>query len=296
MLLATVRNLGLSLFVLGLLTGCGREPVAPGDPVAAIEGLAEAIKDNDLISYSKLSLPPKLHADMERRWAAEHALAPPLTEAQRKDHARYMKQMMAPDAETKLFASYQNKLKQFQSDLNSQWPMLQSAAKIFVTSAIQANENLDAGERDHAKAVTGAILKWLNPKIFNDKQKAREAIAVICQTAREIDLPQAEQMKRLSMMQSLEKAGIALKGLKELALVYDVDLDESLDNIEARLVDASASGNEATVEVKYILLDQDIHFEIEMTRIDGRWYPANSVHNAQQELKQALPAAAVSAP
>lgn len=296
MLFHRVRHLGLFLFTLGLLSGCGREPVAPGDPVAAVEGLAEAIKDNDLVTYSKLSLPPTLHARLEQRWNDELALAPQLTATQRKDHARYMKQMMEPGAEAKLLARYESKMKKFQGEINSQWPMMKGAAQIFVTGAIQANEDLTPAERDHAKAVGQAILEWLKPAMFSDREKAREAIAVICQTAREINLPEAEQMHRLSMVASLEKGGIALKGLKDLGRIYGADIDESLDNLEAKLVDADASGNQATVEVNYVLLDQDIHFEIEMTRIDGRWYPADKVHDAQQTLKQALPAAAVSAP
>ncbi|MGH8106435.1 MAG: hypothetical protein ACREO2_08945, partial [Arenimonas sp.] len=159
--------------------------------------------------------------------------------------------------------------------------------------AIQANEDLTPAERGHAKAIGQAVLKWLQPSMFGDKQKAREAIAVICKTAREVNLPQADQMHQLSMIATLEKSGIALKGLKEIGRIYGADIDESLANMEARLVDAS--GNAATVEVSYVLLDQDISFEIEMTRIDDRWYPTDSVQDAQQTLKQALPTAAVSA-
>ncbi|MEO8001470.1 MAG: hypothetical protein ABI644_06300 [Arenimonas sp.] len=295
MLFVTVRNLGLSFVLLGLLPGCGREPVAPGDPVAAVEGLAEAIKDNDLVTYSKLSLPPNLNTQMEQRWNAELAQAPKLTDAQRTDHAKNMKQMMEPGAEAKLFAVYESKLKKFQSEINGQWPMMKGAAQIFVTSAIQANENLTPAERDHAKAIGQAILQWLKPAMFSDKQKARETIAVICQTAREINLPQAEQMHQLSKLASLEKGGIALKGLKDIVRIYGANIDETLDNMEAKLVDADASGDQATVEVNYVLLDKEIRFEIKMTRIDGRWYPADKVHDAQQTLKQALPTAAISA-
>ena len=295
MLSASVRNLGLSFVMLGLLIGCGREPVAPGDPVAAVEGLAEAIKANDLVTYSKLSLPPKLHAQMEQRWNAELARAPKLTDVQRKDHARYMKQMMEPGAEAKLFARYESKMKKFQGEINSQWPLMKGTAQIFVTGAIQANENLTPTERDHAKAIGQAILQWLKPAMFSDKKKARETIAVICQTAREINLPQAEQMHQLSMIASLEKGSIALKGLKSMARIYGADINDSLDSIDAKLVDADASGNQATVQVNYVLLGNEISFEIEMTRIDGRWYPADKVYDAQQTLKQALPTAAVSA-
>ena len=296
MLWVNIRQLGLSLLFLCLLLGCSREPVAPGNPVAAVEGLAEAIRDNDLVRYSKLSLPPKLHARMMQRWTEEQALAPALTEAQRKDHARYMKQMMEPGAEAKLFKRYESKLSKFQSELHSQWPMMQGGARIFVTGAIKANEDLTPAERDHAMAISQAVLKWLNPKVFDDKEKAREAISVICRMAREVNLPQAEQMRQLSMTATLEKGGIALKGLKDIGLIYGVDANESLDKMDAKLIDADASGNDATVEVNYVLLDQNIRFEIDMTRIDDRWYPADSVQEAQQTLKQALPAAAASAP
>ena len=295
MLFASFRHLGLSFLLLGLMTGCGREPVAPGDPVAAVESLADAIKDNDLVRYSKLSLPPKLHIQTEQRWAAELAHAPALTDTQIKDHARYMKLMMEPGAEAKLFARYESKLKKFQAEINSQWPLMQGAAQIFMSGAIQANEDLTADERDHAKAVGQTILKWLKPAVFSDKQKAREAIAVICHTAREVNLPQAKQMHQLSMIASLQKASLGLKALKDIGRIYGADLDESIDNMEAKLVNAGASGNDATVEVNYVLLDQDIKFEIEMTRIDGRWYPADSIQDAQQTLKQVLPGAAVSA-
>lgn len=291
-----IRYLGLTLLVLGLLLGCKREAVAPGDPVAAVEGLAEAIRDNDLLRYSKLSLPPNLHMQMEQRWAAEQAQAPALTEAQRKDHARYMKQMMEPGAEQKLFVRYEKKLKQFQAELSSQWPMMQGAAKIFVMGAIQANEELTAPERDHAKALGQAVLQWLDPKVFTDKEKAREVIAIVCQMAREVNLPEAEQMRQLSMAASLEKGSVVLKNMKDIGRIYGVDADVALDNLEARLVDGN--DNAATVEVNYELFDQQIDFEIEMTRIDGRWYPADSVKDAQEELQQALaPAAAnLSAP
>ena len=51
------------------LVGCRREVVAPGDPVAAVKGLAAAVKDNDLVRYSRLSMPPALHKQPKRRQA-----------------------------------------------------------------------------------------------------------------------------------------------------------------------------------------------------------------------------------
>src|SRR6478672_5421404 len=44
----------LSLALAIVAGGCHREVVAPGDPVAAVKGLAEALHDNDLVRYWRL--------------------------------------------------------------------------------------------------------------------------------------------------------------------------------------------------------------------------------------------------
>ena len=48
------RLLALCLLLPGLLVlapGCRRSAVAPGDPVAAVKGLAAALRDDDLVRY-----------------------------------------------------------------------------------------------------------------------------------------------------------------------------------------------------------------------------------------------------
>ena len=62
----------LLLLALAALPGCRREVVAPGDPVAAVKGMAKPrSSDNDLVRYSRLSMPPALHKRMEATLDAE---------------------------------------------------------------------------------------------------------------------------------------------------------------------------------------------------------------------------------
>jgi hypothetical protein len=265
-------------------TGCKRDIVAPGDPVAAVEGLADAIHDNDLLRYSKLSLPPEIHVKMEQRWNQQVAQAPALTEAQRKDHARYIQQLTEPGAEEKLMARYEKKLKQFDSELNSQWPMMKAAAKIFISGAIKANDTLTPAEREHASELNNAILDWLDPKLFRDKEKARAAIAILCRTAREAEIKNPDHIRQLQLQPSLEKGSLVLKSLKEIAQIYSLNVDDAISNIEPKLIEGSS--NQAIVEVSYRFLDKDIDFEMPMLRIDGRWYPADAVLEARAELEQ----------
>src|SRR5688572_20263087 len=96
--------LACSLLLLLALAGCRRDAVAPGDPVAAVKGLAKALRDNDLVRYSRLSMPPELHKRVEQRWQERLATGPAPTAAQQRDYARWMERLTAPDAEEKLYA------------------------------------------------------------------------------------------------------------------------------------------------------------------------------------------------
>ena len=75
----SARCLALILFACLSLAACRREVTAPGDPVAAVKGMAAAVRDNDLVRYSRLSMPPKLHRQMEARWQAKLVAAAPPT-------------------------------------------------------------------------------------------------------------------------------------------------------------------------------------------------------------------------
>ncbi len=284
------RNFACVLLLCLGLVACRHEVVAPGDPVAAVKGLAAAVKDNDLVRYSRLSVPPALHEKMQARWKARLAIAPPPTEAQKQDYARLMGRFTAPDAEARLYRSLDPKLKKLEKEIGSQWPLMQTTARIFVTGLIQANDRLSPSEKDHAKAVGAALMAWAQPKLVTDRARARQAIAVMTATARELDLPTLETTRELEMVPALEKGNIVLKGLKQMGRVYGLDADASLAGMQAELV--GAEGDLATVQVRYPLLGKTVSFELELIRRDNRWYRADAVRSAEAELARPLTATA----
>src|SRR4249919_3552285 len=160
-----------ALLLLALLGmgGCHREVVAPGDPVAAVQGLAKALRDDDLVRYSKLSMPPELHKRVEQRWHQRLALAAPPTAAQQRDYARWMQRLTAPDAEDKLYARYDLRMKKYDAELGSQWPLMQATGRIFLNGLIKANDKLSPGQKEHAKAAGTALLGWLTPQMVSDR-------------------------------------------------------------------------------------------------------------------------------
>lgn len=282
------RLLWPGLFVLAVLIGgCHRDVVAPGDPVAAVKGLAQALRDNDLVRYWRLSMPPVLQKQVEARWKTRLATAPAPTEQQQKDYARMMARLTAPDAEAKLYRSLDPKLKKLETEIGSQWPMMQTTAGIFIKGIIQANDKLSPAEKDHAQAVGLAVLDWAQPAVFTDRARARQAITVMVSTARELALPTLAQARALELVPALEKFGVALKGAKKLGLVYGVDTDAALDAVDVKLV--AAHDDIATMAVSYPLLGKTVSFQMDMIRRDNRWYSADAVHDAETELATPVP-------
>ena len=275
----------LVLALLLALSGCRKSAVAPGDPVAAVEGLAQALADDDLVRYSRLSVPPALFDQVQARWKAKVAAAPPPTPVQVRDYDHWMGRLTAPDAEATLYASLDPKLARMEKEMGEQWPLMKATAGLFINGVIQANEKLSPAEKAHFKAIGGAFADWATPERFTDRKRAKAAIAVVAKTARALDLPTLAQARQLEMVPAFEKAGVGWHGLKQMLLVYDIDLDAALEGLDAEL--KSADGDTAVVAGTYPLMGKTIAFEMELVRRDGRWYPAHAVREAEADLARA---------
>jgi hypothetical protein len=283
----------LLLLCLGLLA-CRREVQAPGDPVAAVKGLVAAVRDNDLVRYSRLSVPPDLFDRQARRWQAAVAAAPPPTEAERRDYARWMNRLTEPQAEDKLYRSLNSRMGKVDPELKARWPLMKASAEIFLKGLIQANDSFGPDQKAHAQALGSALLAGIDPERLANRDEARAAVRLLVATAREVDLPTVDSQRRLGMVEAMAKGSIVLKGLKRIGLLYGLDVDAAMDGVQVRTV--AAEGDRATMEVTYPLLGQTVQFELQLIRRNGRWYRADAVRDAEAELAQPLPAAAKVAP
>jgi hypothetical protein len=285
-----LRLLALCLLLPGLLVlapGCRRSAVAPGDPVAAVKGLAAALRDDDLVRYSQLSMPPALHKQMEARWHQKLLAAAPPTAAQKKDYAQWMERLTGPDAEAKLYARFDARMKRFEPEIRSQWPLMQATGGIFLNGLIKANDKLGPDEKAHAQAIAQALLVWLKPEMIVDRARAKRAIAVLTESARELELPTLDDTRKLEMLPALEKGGAVLRTFKDVAKIYGLDANASLAAVQAKVLEAS--GDSATMEVSYPLFGKTVRFEMELLRRDKRWYPADAVRKAEAELARPVP-------
>ena len=286
-----IRALAALLLVALALVACRRDPPAeeastvPGSPVAAIEAQAQALRDNDLVRWSRLSLPPELHARSEALWNQRLAEAEPADPEEAREYAETMARLMAPDAEQALMRDIEPKLAEFETEIARQWPLMQATAGIFLNAAIEANTELSDADKSHGQELVAAVLAWAQPSLFTDRERAREAIRALSATARELDLPRLEDARALEMMPAMEKGGIALAGFKQAAKAYDMDLDASLDGVEAELL--SREGDRARVKVTYPLLGDVVSFEMDMQRVGEGWYSADAIRQAEADLAEA---------
>lgn len=296
----TARALAALLLLAFALAGCRREPEpadqarAPGDPVSAVEAQAEALKDNDLVRFSRLGLPPGLHARTEALWNQRVAEAPPADPEEAREYAEVMARLMAKDAEAQLMRDLEPKLAQFEAEMAGQWPLMQATAGIFLNAAIEANTELDAAQKAHGQSLVSALLAWAKPELIADRARARRAIAALSRTARELDLPTLEDARALEMMPAMEKGSIALAGLKEATRAYGLDLDASLEGMQVELL--SQEGDQARVKVDYPLLGETVSFEMDLVRVEGGWYGAEAIRQAEADLAEAGQAAVAAGP
>ena len=279
----------LALLSLVLALGACRKQapevaMAPGDPVAAVESLAQALRDNDLVRYSHLSLPPELHARSEALWNRRVAEAKPVDDADSAQYDKLMARLTAPKAKAELTRDIEPKLAKLETEISGQWPMMQATALIFLNAAIQANTELSDEEKAHSNEVVAGLMAWAQPALFTDRARARTAVSALVETADELALPTLAQARALQMMPAMEKGGVALAGVKRVAKAYDLDLDRALDGVRAELV--SAQGDLARVTVSYPLLDKTVSFEMEMMRRGDGWYIAQAVRDAEAELAE----------
>jgi hypothetical protein len=271
---------GLLALLLLALAACRREPEpvvgAPAEPVAAVEALAEALREGDLARYAQLSVPPSMQAAQEAAWRARWQGAEPPSEEQAARYAEWMRELTAEAAEDDLMAKAEPRLAQLEQELGPKWSVGVAMLAGFAHAAIAANEDLSAPDKAHARGVVTALSKWAAERAaFTDRERARAAIAVAARTARELDLPTLEAVQALDYAPMLEKAGIAFRGAKDIARAYGVDLDAALSEVQAEVI--RLEGDRAVLRVRYPLLGETVAFEQAMLRIDGGWYREDAI-------------------
>jgi hypothetical protein len=268
--MASLRPLFLSALV--ALAACQQKPAAVPDtvtPDASVRAAVAGLKTGDLKTLVNSQVPPAELERLRAEWKVERA-SKPITDADRKQFAETMASLTAPNAETELYKKLDPQLQKMEGELAVQLPGWIDLGRNILDATIKANKDLNEAQKQEAMKSVDAIAHWAESVKFTDREQAKRTIAVVCRTARELNLKTLDETRALEFDQAVDKFAIVFRGLKEILSNYGLSVDRVLDTVKTQTV--AQTGDSAKVAVSYQLLDAPIRYETELTRIDGHWY------------------------
>jgi len=264
--------------------------VAPAaTPDAAVMASVRALRANDVNGFLVSALPPGEVAKLKSDWA-KNLTKDQITDEDRKKFSDQMTKLTAPGAEDKLYAEIEPQLKKFDQESAAQMPMMIAMGQSFVQSSIQQSKDMTEEQKKQAASLVEAAGKWAQTVKFTDPALVKGAIAVVCQTARDLNLKTLDEARALSYDQGMIKAGVAIGGVKRVLAVYGLKIDNSLDSIKAETV--STTGDAAKVKVTYSAFDQPFSSDSDLVKVDGKWYGKQAVEKWQKQQAEAAATAA----
>lgn len=246
---------GVSCSPIGTAMAQDDETVAESsEPVAAVDALVIAIRDNDVDSLLHAvvghQIYPELRAGLED--------TEPAAESESQRFAENLAAWTAPDA--------------VETAMTSMAPMI-AALKPQIQGGISALQaqvgNAPAEVQPHAAAVLAGMAAWAEANAF-DEEQIRAALSELQQTVIALDLTTLDALKALPYDQKMAKAGELLAGFKRALLVFDFDLDAIADSVTAE--PGSGTGASTTVKTGVTLFGVRIDGEMPMIQLDDQWY------------------------
>jgi hypothetical protein len=283
MSLTAFRSLLFAAFACALVAACDRAPPpTPGGerPTQAVLLLAERLRANDTAGFATVAVPPALHARLETAWRTGRSRWP-LDELPLDDRLpRMLATLSEPGAAVQLQAVFD---KQFANAGDE----MHSAARslgLFGVEYIRKEGDYSAAERDHYSQAVQGLSRWAAGAPLDDRKRARGTIALLTTAARRTGIENEDDLAELGMDESLERLGAFFATTKQVFSTYGLDLDATLDGLDARLL--SQTGDTATVRVRYQLGAQPVDTVLTLQRIDGRWYLEDYLRNAEASLER----------
>lgn len=287
--------------------GCNQQPAATAPtasapavaapaatPDVAVAMAVKALRDNNLAGLFAASLPPGEYAKLKADWNKD-INSEPVSEEDRKQFTETMTKLTAPGAEDKMFAEIKPQLDEMDKQA-AQIPMMVAMGQGFAQSAIQQNKDLTDAQKTQVSQLLDATAKWAQTTKFTDPMLVKSAIAVVCKTARDLNLKSVDEARALSYEQGMQKAGIVLGGVKQVLAVYGLNMDKALDSVKVQTV--SANADTAKVKISYTAFDTPFSTESDLVRVDGKWYGKDAIDKWKkhsQEIAGGTPAASAPA-
>ena len=265
--------------------------VATSSPEGTVTASVKAIRENNVASLFEIMMPPAELAKVKADWSKEMN-KDPVTDEDRKQFADTMNKLTAPNAEATMYAQIEPQLKEFDAKQAQQMPMMIAMGRGFAQSSIQQSKDLSEAQKQQAQQLLDAVATWAQNTKFTDPALVKGAIAAICKTARDLNIKTIDDARALTYDQGMQKAGIIMGGVKQVLLVYGLNVDKTLDSVKVE--PATVAGDSAKVNITYVAFDKPFSTEGDLVKVDNKWYSKQAIE--QWNKRQQEEAAAAQAP
>lgn len=272
------------VLALVLAVACRPEPAPPAPgapqatPTATVTALAAQLAGGDLAGYARIAVPPALHADLESAWR-EGRSRWPLSELPLAGKlSPLLAAFAAEGSEAQLQAAFDRQFAGAERELDAAAESL----ALFGVEYVSNEGDFSDAERQHYAQVIEALGAWAAAAPLADRQRAKASIVRLAAAARAAGLDEPDDFTALGMTGSLERLQPFLAATMRTLAEYGLDLRASLDGLQVEEV--SQDDDRARVRIRYPLAGRTISTEVDLERIDGRWYPADSLRNARASL------------
>jgi hypothetical protein len=285
-----MRRPGLRLFALPALVlalaACHRSPTpaaqtparqaapAPTTPENALRADLVLTRNGDFDGLLRSILPPADYQAWRDEWQRARTQKPAPSPAQRTHFAKLMQELTAPGAEDKLLKQLRPRMAQLRTHRAQNLPMLVGILQATGEDLVQ-NADLSPERKQQGTKAVATLAEWAQRTDFTDEAKAKQAIGVICATARKLDIHTLDQWRALAYPQVMARYATGWSGLKQLLKVYGLDLDATFD--DAKLETLGNDGTHARVRETLVLAGQPIVSEVHLVKQDGHWYDADAL-------------------
>jgi len=289
------------LLALVFLAACGKQKdevsATPGggSPEDAARESLILLRDGKFDAFWRHALPPADFATLRADWPRRNEAAEPLNPDDRAKFAAGLKRLTEPDAEKKLFADLRPTLVRFDREYKSQMPLVSGMGQSMALTAIDQATDLTVSQKHQLREAVNVVAPWTQTINWGDQAKAKEAIAVLVDTARKANLSTPDALHTMNFEQSMATWSTAWLGFKRLLDVYGLSIDKTFDSISIDTLESN--GGSAHVKITYTLLDKPIQTDATLVLLDGRWYDSDLLQRVRDEhAKLTPPAPATSAP
>lgn len=272
------------VLALALAAGCQRESAAPASqapqatPAGAVTAMAAQLEGGDLAGYASTAVPPALHAELETAWR-EGRSRWPLSELPLAGKlSPLLAAFAAEGSEAELQAAFDRQFAGAERELDAAAESL----ALFGVEYVRSEGDFSDAERQHYAQVIEALGAWAAAAPLADRQRAKASILRLAAAARAAKLDEPADFTALGMTGSLDRLQPFLAAAMRTLAEYGLDLRASLDGLQVEAL--SQDGDRAKVRIRYPLAGRTISTEVDLERIDGRWYPSDSLRNARASL------------